>query len=225
MHLFADADFAGWAKTSRSTSGAHLSLLGPHSVWPITGQSKKQTCVSNSTPEAEIVAADHAIRTHGVPALDLWELILSSSDLTIEFHEDNQTAVVVLKTGYSAAMRHIERTHGVKLRATAERFWKGDFHMFYERSALMAADIYTKAFTGAPEWQTAMKLVNHLDPKFFWEGPNGGGKPVMPSEHKGGVFFDYWTPNPWHHQPADRGAATPDASQLTDAWATAYKYG
>ena len=97
--------------------------------------------------------------------------------------------------------------------------------MFYERSALMAADIYTKAFSGAPEWQTAMKLVNHLDPKLFWGGPGGGDKAVMPSTHKGGVSFNYWTPNPWQDQPADRGLATQDASSNTDAWATAYKHG
>jgi len=31
MHVLADADFAGCSKTSRSTSGAHLSVLGPNS--------------------------------------------------------------------------------------------------------------------------------------------------------------------------------------------------
>ena len=100
MHLFADADFAGCAKTSRSTSGAHLAVLGPNTVWPIAGQSKKQTCVSHSTPEAEIVAADHAVRSFGVPAMDLWTLILGDK-MVIQFHEDNATACIVLKSGYS----------------------------------------------------------------------------------------------------------------------------
>ena len=34
-HLFADADFAGDSKTSRSTSGVHLCLLGPNTVFPL----------------------------------------------------------------------------------------------------------------------------------------------------------------------------------------------
>ena len=92
---------------------------------------------------------------------------LERPKMVIQFHEDNATAVIVLKSGYSGAMRHIERNHGIRLRASAERFASGEYQLFYERSALMAADIYTKAFTGAPEWQTACKLVNHLDPKLF----------------------------------------------------------
>ena len=70
-HLFADADFAGDGKTSKSTSGVQLLLLGPSTFFPITGQSKKQGCVSHSTPEAEVVAAEHALRTIGLPCLDL----------------------------------------------------------------------------------------------------------------------------------------------------------
>ena len=38
VHLFADADFAGCSRTSRSTSGMHLSLMGPSSTWPVAGQ-------------------------------------------------------------------------------------------------------------------------------------------------------------------------------------------
>ena len=95
--------------------------------------------------------------------------------------------------------------------------------MFYERSALMAADIYTKAFAGAPEWQTVMKLVNHLDPDLFWKGPGAGRKASMPSEHKGGVFYDYWTPNPWHAQPEDRGMGHKlDPSPAGDEWHAAF---
>ena len=98
LHLFADADFAGCAKTPRSTSGAHVALLGPNTVWPIAGQSKKQTSVLHSTPEAEIVAADHAMCTFGVPSLDLWEHILGT-DMQVQFHEDTATACIVLKSG------------------------------------------------------------------------------------------------------------------------------
>ena len=36
-HLFADADFAGDSKTSRSTSGVHFVLLGPNTVFPLSG--------------------------------------------------------------------------------------------------------------------------------------------------------------------------------------------
>ena len=71
LGLFSDADFAGDRVGMRSTSGVFLALYGPHSVFPLTGQSKKQTAVSHSTVEAELVAADHAIRMSGLPGLPL----------------------------------------------------------------------------------------------------------------------------------------------------------
>ena len=54
--LFTDADFAGCSDTMRSTSGVHVDLAGPWSRFPVIGVSKKQTAMSHSTPEAEIVA-------------------------------------------------------------------------------------------------------------------------------------------------------------------------
>ena len=58
LQLFTDADFAGCLSTRKSTSGLFLALVGPHTFFPLTASSKKQTAVSHSTPEAEIVAAE-----------------------------------------------------------------------------------------------------------------------------------------------------------------------
>ena len=97
-------------------------LLGDSSNWPLAGQSKKQSAVSHSTPEAELVAADHAAPTSGGPAVGLWQYFLADGgDVVIKFHEDHNTAVSVMRSGYSAAMRHIERTQAVCLRSLAEQ--------------------------------------------------------------------------------------------------------
>ena len=88
-HLFADADFAGCVDTQRSTSGLHLALRGPNSCFPIAGVSKRQTCVSHSTPEAEMVSMSHALRHCGLPCLDLWHVLLPHKPGLI-VHEDNQ---------------------------------------------------------------------------------------------------------------------------------------
>jgi len=66
LGLFADADFAGCAQSLRSTSGSHLQVQGKFTRFPLAGGSKRQGCVSHSTPEAEIVAADTAL-------IGLWE--------------------------------------------------------------------------------------------------------------------------------------------------------
>ncbi len=56
LELYSDADFAGCPETKRSTSGVFLVLVGKRTWFPLAAISKKQTCVSHSTPEAEIVA-------------------------------------------------------------------------------------------------------------------------------------------------------------------------
>ena len=78
LQVYADADFASDLSTRKSTSGLFLALAGPHSFFPLAAVSKKQSAVSHSTPEAEIVAADIAIRTLGIPAMDLWDVVLDS---------------------------------------------------------------------------------------------------------------------------------------------------
>jgi len=73
--VFSDADFAGDKATRKSTSGVFTCIRAANTFFPLMGMSKKQTCVSHSTPEAEIVAADFAVRTVGLPGLDLWETL------------------------------------------------------------------------------------------------------------------------------------------------------
>ncbi len=69
LGLFSDADFAGARVDMRCTSGVFRALCGTHRFSPLVGQSKKQTARSHNTVEADIVAADHALRTSGLPAL------------------------------------------------------------------------------------------------------------------------------------------------------------
>ena len=154
LHLFADADFAGCTKTSRSTSGLFLCLQGPDTRFPLQGQTKKQGCVSHSTPEAEIVAADFALRTVGIPALSLWEVILQR-DLAINFHEDNSAMIQIMTTGHNPTLRHLGGTHRVDVRWLHERFRENWTKLIKEPTATMAADIFTKAFTNAEAWDTA----------------------------------------------------------------------
>ena len=37
---------------------------------------KKQTCVSHSSTESEIISLDAGLLMDGIPALDLWDLII-----------------------------------------------------------------------------------------------------------------------------------------------------
>ena len=72
---YSDADSAGDRESSKSTTGIFMALTG-QIFFPLNGVSKKQTCVSHSTPEAEIIAANAAVSLEGLPALQLWAIVL-----------------------------------------------------------------------------------------------------------------------------------------------------
>ena len=73
--LFSDADFAGDMQNAKSTSGCYLAIVGPNTFAPVTASCKKQTCVSHSPTESEIVDAEQGIRTEGLQVLAFWELV------------------------------------------------------------------------------------------------------------------------------------------------------
>ena len=76
LGLFQDSDFAGDLEDSKSTSGGTLCVSGSHTFVPISWMCKKQTAVSSST-ESEIITLDTGLRLDGLPALELWDLIIS----------------------------------------------------------------------------------------------------------------------------------------------------
>ena len=164
LGLFADADFAGCAQSLRSTSGSHLQVQGKFTRFPLAGGSKRQGCVSHSTPEAEIVAADTALRTLGIPALSLWK-VLAKVFPQLLFHDDNQGMIGVVRSGRNPTMRHLERTHGISIASMHEHFQKDHFVLIYEITAKMAADIHTKGFKNPMAWKKACMLINLLEPQ------------------------------------------------------------
>ena len=80
LGLFQDSDFAGDiedSKSTKSTSGGTLCVLGSHTFVPISWMCKKQTAVSHSSTESEIISLDTGLRLDGLPPLELWDLIVS----------------------------------------------------------------------------------------------------------------------------------------------------
>ena len=56
LKLFVDADFAGCRLTAKSTNRGYLVLTGPNTFFPLQWVSRKQTSVSRSTAESEVVS-------------------------------------------------------------------------------------------------------------------------------------------------------------------------
>ena len=78
LGLFQDASFAGDLQDSKSTSGGLLCLFGSRTFVPITWMCKKQTAVSHSSAEAEVISLDAGLRMEGLPALMLWDQVIAA---------------------------------------------------------------------------------------------------------------------------------------------------
>ena len=74
--VYVDASFADCVRTHKSTSGCFIALAGPNTFIPVTAICKKQTCVSHSSTESEIISAELGLRTEALPLLTLWGLVV-----------------------------------------------------------------------------------------------------------------------------------------------------
>ena len=79
LGLFQDSDFAGELEDLKSTSGGTLCVFRSHTFVPISWMCKKQTAVSHSSTESEIISLDTGLRLDGLPGLEQWDLIVSVS--------------------------------------------------------------------------------------------------------------------------------------------------
>ena len=98
LGLFQDTEFAGDLEDSKSTSGGTLCVFGSHTFVPISWMCKKQTSVSHSSTESEIISLNAGLRLDGIPALELWNLIVLVLGNTTQNHDRMEKPVVCRDT-------------------------------------------------------------------------------------------------------------------------------
>jgi hypothetical protein len=104
-----------------------------------------------------VVSLAHSLYQEGLPALQLWELLLGRT-VTLKVLEDNQATILVVRKGYSPKLRHITRTHKVNLSALSEVFREDSAELEYCQTDNQAADIFTKALP-PQKWAPALRLL------------------------------------------------------------------
>ncbi len=156
--VFSDAVFAWGQSDMKSTSGVCVSLYGNHSFFPLAGQRRKQTAVRHSTAEAEIIAADHALRIDGMPAISLWEKLLDRT-LQLGLYQDNQATAKIMLTGRAPTLRHIKRTQGAFVARVHERVVSDDVDVHHCMSSVMAADSFAMHFASTDKRASACQLM------------------------------------------------------------------
>ena len=63
-------------ESSKSTSRAILCIFGSRTFVPICWMCKKQTSISHSSTESEIISLDAGFRMDGIPDFDLWDVVI-----------------------------------------------------------------------------------------------------------------------------------------------------
>ena len=105
LGLFQDSDFAGVLEDSKSTSGGTLCVFGSHTFVPISWMCKKQIAVSHSSTESEIISLDAGLRLDGLPALELWDLIVSVLGMFLVFQIDRGNLIMMFTNVISLKRR------------------------------------------------------------------------------------------------------------------------
>lgn len=149
LMLFSDADNNSCAETRRSRTGV-ISFYGGGAI---TWRSKLQEAISNSTTEAEFMAAADA--TKDLIWLNrLFNEIANNVSLPI-LQIDNQSAIKYIKNPmFHARTKHIDQRY----KFVQDEFSKGHFDIGYVRSNEQRADILTKALP-APAFQCQKTLL------------------------------------------------------------------
>ena len=73
---YTDAVHCSAQEDTKSTSGMIMTLEGPHSWWPLSWASRKQTSTARSTTEAEMVSLGAGLFLEALPMQELLETVL-----------------------------------------------------------------------------------------------------------------------------------------------------
>ena len=157
LHAFPDADLAGTYDTTRATSGGFIHISGPNTFFPLDWYSKRQTATSHSTTEAELISASKMLRESLIPLMELWSIMMNRTIKGV-IHEDNQSTITVIETGYSPQMRHLQKHHRISLGLVHELCKNTDIELIHVESKLQKGDILTKGLS-RPKHEPACNLV------------------------------------------------------------------
>ena len=77
-------------------------VFGSHTFVPISWMCKKQTSVSHSSTESEIISLDAGLRLDGIPALTLWDLVIEN----ISLYAQKKSKPCLLERGHPLKSQH-----------------------------------------------------------------------------------------------------------------------
>jgi hypothetical protein len=117
----------------------------------------------SSTPEAEIVAADYAMRQEGMPAFSLMACILERP-VRLRMMEDNEAMIPVCHLGKNPTMRYLNRTRKAGVAWLMVIFENPVIDIYKIDTELQVADIGTKRIACLDAWRSNCIVINLSEP-------------------------------------------------------------
>ena len=130
MEVYTDADFASCPLSSKSTTGILVAARTGDCVYPLHWVSRKQSSTARSTTEAETIALATAMFTE-VENLQEYLGDILGFEIPVQYMQDNNTVITILRTGYSAKLRHMPRVHRVNVSSIYERLAEPHLQITY----------------------------------------------------------------------------------------------
>ena len=81
-----------------------MCIFGSHTFVPVSWMCKKQTAVSHSSTESEIISLDIGLRLDGLLALELCDLIVFNLEVSLMF-QIHQYSLIMMFTNVSSLKR------------------------------------------------------------------------------------------------------------------------
>ena len=119
LDIYTDADFGSCQHTSKSTSGLWMQITTGGCAFPVFWQAKKQGSVARSTTEAEVISMASGMFSEALNTQVFIEYLLQKP-INIRFHQDNDAVLKILRNGYSARLRHMNRVHRINVASLCE---------------------------------------------------------------------------------------------------------
>ena len=89
-----------------------------------------------------------ALKSEALPLLGLFSEALGRT-VTFECREDNTQCISAVKSGYSAALRHLLRTERISVGVVSETFATDGCRIVCRESSLHKGDVFTKRLAPA----------------------------------------------------------------------------
>ena len=143
--LHTDADHASAVEDAKSSSESILCIEGPNSFWPLSWSSKRQSALSRSTTEAEVISLAAGV-FDALPSLELIEKVFGREIETVACKTTLLLLPFAIKInqGYSPKLRHVSKHHRISTSSSYEVFSSGIAKLMYIKTTAQRADPFTK---------------------------------------------------------------------------------